>query len=214
MADNGHKYGFRWAQGQGTCPAPVYKTIATSIDHQDDGSNSVGIRPGDPVKLVSTGAVTIALTDQPVWGIVTVIAPYWDGTKMVKGNMMPNQNAWGTVEARRPYVGVVPAKAGMWEIDCDDNTTATTLAAYVALIGENANHDVPGNTTDGTADPFLRIAGAATDDQLGWRIEGVSKTLENKDFSGLYVKLLVNVNDSQEAGAVDGATNAQIVPGI
>jgi hypothetical protein len=203
MADNTHYYGFRWsvaANGGKACPVPERQHVASGQDDQDDSSNSVDLNVGDPVKRISTGGVTLAQTTDAVYGIIVAVAPYWDGTRMTPGNKLPNQTTWGTVEERRSYVYVVPVSAGVWEIDCDDKVTATTLAAYRALIGENAEHTTPGNTALTSADPYLDISGHATTATLSWRIVDVSPTLANEDFSGSYVKLLVQINESQQAG--------------
>ena len=210
MADNAAKYGFRWYAGNPSpCPAPIKVYVATSQDHQDDTSTSCLIRAGDPLKLVSTGGVNIALTTNSVMYICVGLGPVWDGEKMAFRRTFPNTHAWGTNESRRPHLLAVPAKAGMWEIDVDDTTTATTFAAYMAFIGENTEHVVPGSATidpvGRVARPLLDISLHATTAGLGWRIVGVSDTVENKDFSGANVKLLVTVNESQEAGSA--ATN-------
>jgi hypothetical protein len=207
MADNTHLYGFRWAFGYGgkSMPMPIRKHVATAQDDVDDAAVSCAIYPGDPVKLMSTGGVKIALTTEAVYGIVVGIAPYWDGTRMVRGNKLPNATTWGTVEERRSYVYVVPATAGFWEIDCDVSAAAyDTKAEYQAFIGENAEHVVPGGTFTGVAptdscDPYLDISTHNTTEGLGWRIEDISQTEHNQDFSGEYVKLIVSVNDSLEA---------------
>lgn len=207
--DNVHKYGFRWAAGQGPMPAPVKLFVATGQDHVDDGATSVILRPGDPLKLVSTGGVNLAVTTNLPSYIMVGLGPVWDGTAMSPRRTFPNQNAWGTVEARRPYVLGVPVKSGYWEIDVDDATSATTYAGYVAFIGENAEHTCAGSATidpvGRVGDPRLDISVHATTAGLGWRIEGISESVENRDFAGANVKLIVRVNDSQEAGSA--ATN-------
>lgn len=205
MTDNVHKYGFRWWTGnKGQMPALEWHTVATGQDHQDDSSTSILIRPGDPLKLVSTGGVNVAKADEKVYGICMAIGPVWDGTAMVKRRTFPNQNAWGTVEERRPWIGLVPATAGIWEIDVDEATTFTTYAGYIDAIGENCEHVCPGSATvdpaGRVANPMLDISDNATTAAHGWRIVGISPTKENRDFSGAYVKLLVKVNDSEEAG--------------
>jgi hypothetical protein len=186
-------------------PQPVRKHVASGQDDVDDAAVSCAIYPGDPLKLMSTGGVKIALTTENVWGICVGIAPYWDGTRMVFGNKLPNATTWGTVEERRSYVYVVPATAGLWEIDCDVSAAAyDTKAEYQALIGENVEHNVLGGTATGMAptdscDPQLLITGHATTHNLAWRIEDISMTEENQDFSGEYVKLIVSVNESAES---------------
>lgn len=209
MADNVRKYGFRWWSGNtSTSPTIVPMTVATSQDHQDDTSTSVLIREGDPLKLVSTGGVNISLTANGTYGIAMGFGPVWDGSKMAYRRTFPNTHAWGTNESRRPWVQVGLAKSGIWEIDVDDATTATTYAGYIALINENCDHVVPGHATidpvGRVADPRLDISTHHTSTYRGWRVVGISSTVENKDFSGANVKLLVVVNESQEAGAVIG----------
>jgi hypothetical protein len=184
----------------------MVKSVASGQDDVDDAAVSVGLYPGDPVKLVSTGGVIISLTTEAVWGIVVGILPYWDGTRMVPGPKLPNQTTWGTVEERRSQVLVVPASAGVWEIDCDDTAAAyDTKGEYEAFVGENVTHTVPGGTASGvaptdSADPYIDISTHATTNTLTWRIEGVSPTAENQDFATTYVKMLVSINLSQEHG--------------
>lgn len=204
MADNTHYYGFRWARSNGKpCPSPEWKTVATGQDDQDDGSNSVDLNIGDPVKLLAAGGVGLAVAGDNVYGIIVAVAPHYDSSlgAMKPGNKLPNQTVWGTVEARRSMVGVVPASAGYWEIDVDDATTATTKAAYVALLGSNCDHAVPGNTSETSADPKLDISTTNTTQDNTWRVVDISSTMANKDFSGANVKLIVAINDSQEAGS-------------
>ena len=204
--DNVKRYGFRWSiagNGGKSCPNPLYYTVASGQNDTNDGAGfSVDLNVGDPVKMVNDGGVSLALTTEEVLGIITTISPYWDGTRMVFGNKLPNQTTWGTNEERRSYVGIVPATAGTWEIDCDDKVTATTKTAYELLIHLNTEHVVPGIAAQTSADPMLDISLVNTTNTLIWRIVGISRTLENQDFSGSYVKLLVQINVGEEAGFV------------
>lgn len=207
MADNTHFYGFQWDNGANgrECPNPVTRVVATGYQATNDGAGfSVDLNAGDPVKLVSDGTVALANTGDAVWGIIIGFNPYWDGTRMVPTKKLPGGTAWGTVEPRRSEVLVVPVDHGqVWRLDCDDKTTATTEAAYRAFVGENVTVDCPGDNSDTSnpkADPIIDISDHATTASLVWRIEGISQTLENKDFSGLYVKLLLKINKAQSAG--------------
>jgi hypothetical protein len=220
MADNRHRYGFRYHSPRygNTKPPTIMMSIATGQNDVDDSANSININIGDPVEKVNTGGVIVANVDEVVWGIVVGPILYWDGDKMRKGKYYPNQTAWGTVEGRRGYVGCMTASAAVWEVDCDENATDASLASadkagYMAIVGENIQHTCPGDTTNGTADPYLDLSDHATTYTHGWRIVGVSETLENQDYSGNYVKLLVVINESQEAGAARGADNS-IVAGV
>lgn len=201
--DNVQRYGFRWSiagNGGKSCPNPIMYSVASGQDDKaDDTTTSLDINIGDPVNLVNTGGVIIAQTTEAVFGIVMSISPYWDGTRMAFGDKLPNQTTWGTVEDRRSWVGVVPASAGTWEIDCDTDAALTTKAHYEAIVGENVTHLCAGAVTL-TAGPILDISTHATTNTLTWRLVGVSRTLENNDFSGDYVKMLVQINLGQEAG--------------
>lgn len=217
MANNTHKYGFRWAQGiQGDMPRPLEYAVADSYQAQDDGSGfSVDLNVGDPVKLVSTGTVALANTTNAVFGIIVGIVGYYDSTvgAYVHSNKIPGASTGGGIEARLSRVLVVPAKSGLWEIDVDEASTATTEAAYRALIHENVTHTCAGNSTTKRAEPRIDISTHATTYSLVWRIMGISKTAENRDFSGTNVKLIVACNVSQEAGATAAADNS-IVAGV
>jgi hypothetical protein len=201
--DNTHIYGFRWHSAvYGYAPPPIIEcSVASGQDDQDTSTNSIDLNVGDPVKLVTTGGVTIAQGGDAVYGIIMGIKQYWDGTKMVIGNKLPNQTTWGTVEERRSIVLVTPASAGIWEVDCDDKVTYTTRALYQAAMNGNVVHTTPGNTSDTSADPYIDISDVATDETYEWRLVGISPTAANRDFSGSYVKVLVRVNESEEAGA-------------
>lgn len=207
MADNRTQYGFRWAKalnGGKAMPSPEKMIVATSESFDvSGGASNVELRVGDPVIKLATGGVTLCngaengATVVGAYGIVVGVGPYWDGSKMVWKRSLPSDVAWGTNLARQSTVYVVPITAGIWEIDCDDATTATTEAAYQALIGQNANFTLAGASGAAYATPRLDISTAATTATLTMRIVGISLTVMNQDFSGNYVKLLVRANLAQ-----------------
>ena len=205
MADNISRPGFRWASGNtNPYPTPVRVTVASAASFDvSGGASNVALRKGDPVTMLNSGTVTLCAgfeasgTGVAVFGIVDSVLPYWDAAQnlMVPGNALPSDTTWGTVEERKSQLLVIPAEAGMWEIECDDAATATTEAAYRAFIGENCDHTLAG--ASGTlVNPRLDISEhVATTAQ--WRILGISDTANNRDFSGNYVKLIVRVNEGQ-----------------
>lgn len=206
MVDNRPGYGFRWAREWNGCdvPKPITCLVATGTAFNvNAGAQGVGLGKGDLVTWNSTtGTVTLcdgseggSGTVAPL-GVIVGVAPYWDATKskMVFGEVLPSATAWGTVQARRSELYVVPVTAGLWEVDCDDAVTATTEAAYQAFVGENLDHINAGASGQTRAYPKLDISGHATTDSLKWRIVGISKTRDNKDFSGANVKLIVQAN--------------------
>ncbi len=202
MADNIRKYGFRWWSGNPyPAPNPIVCTVATAESFDvSGGASNVSLRKGDPVTDLATGGVTLcagfeaAGTGVRVFGIVDSVLPYWDAAQnlMVPGNALPSDIAWTGLE-RQSKLLVIPAEAGIWEVDVDDAVTATTEAAYQAFVNANCDHSLAG--ASGTfVNPRLDISQVVTT-TAQWRIVGVSPSADNRDFSGANVKLLVRVNE-------------------
>lgn len=207
MANNVARYGFRYKGNLegGQAPRPIECTVATGY-HGQVSATDVDINIGDPVQFVSTGTVELAAgagSPSTLWGVVVSV-------NNVRGvginglhqpfNRVPAGTTW-TLEADRTKVGVIPFGRNIWEVDVDDNTTATTLAAYRLLIGENCDLSYTLDTTVASrpkATPRLDISTHASTTK-DFRIIDISHTAENQDFSGTGVKLLVVVNESGEA---------------
>lgn len=189
---NRSRYGFRYIRAISALspPTPLMMHIATGYANR--------IRIGDPVKRVADGSIEIAAEgDTDIWGVVTGGGYYWDGSNVIPALRVPGATAWGTVWERRSRLLVTPAAGVLWEIDVDDNTTATTEATYAALEGSNADHNIA-NTGDNDATPTLDISTAAAT-TFGWRIIETAKTLDNEDLAGANVKLWVTINESGQA---------------
>lgn len=197
MADNMQKYGFRWSTrfNGGPMPAPVRIPVATGQDFVVSAAN-YSLGAGDVVLMESTGMLDISLATEAVYGIVVGVEPYWDGSVMRPSNLLPSGVSYGTNLSRQSFLLVVPSHLGYWEVDCDDNTTATTLAAYQALVGDNADHAHSPNATTLRVHPRLDISDHKTG-AAQWRIVNISGDVANKDFSGNYVKLIVAANETQ-----------------
>lgn len=211
MADNTHYYGFRWSHAANSrpMPQPEERAVADAYQAQDDASGfNVNLNPGDPVKLVSDGTVALANTTDAIYGIMVAVSSrgVFDSTIGQGGAMKPSRNlpggtTGGGLLERQSRILVVPASAGVWEIDVNNNTSYTTEAAYQAAIGENANHVCVGVQANSEADPRLDATSVNTTNTLTWRIVGISNNESNQDFTGENVKLYVRINVSQEAGA-------------
>jgi hypothetical protein len=208
MTDNIHYRGFRWAKSNAhPCPKPQEKVVASGYQAQDDASGfNVDLNAGDPVKLVSGGTVALANGGDAVWGIIVAVSDrgVWDANLGQFGAMRPSTKvpggtAPGTNIARETRVLVVPASTGLWEIDANNNTSYTTEALYADIVGLNADHACTGVAADKVADPTLDMTTVLTTESLGWRIEGISLNRSNQDFTGENVKLIVSVNQSEEA---------------
>ena len=215
MADNRHKYGFRFyssASGSGR-PACVEALVASAYQaNVGGGSTNVGISIGDPVDLLSTGFVELSndtATRDTLWGVVMGIAnaKVDANGKARPASYLPGATSYSLEETTSKLI-VAPFGDNIWEIDVDDATTATTLAAYRAFVGENADFVYSPDTTNSDrprANPVLDISTHATTAALHFRIVGVSKTRENADFSGANVKLLVQLNQGIDP-QLNGAT--------
>jgi len=215
MANNTHLYGFRFYQGGSGRDRPTGIEMQVANAYQakaDDTSTSVDLNVGDPVKLVSDGTVALANTTDVPFGIITgILNVYNSGVGAVQPiNRVPGATAPGTtVIDRFTRVLVTPCAGIIWEIDVDDNTTQTTFAGYVGLIGNNVTHVCVADTSNSSlpkADPRLDISSAAVTATLDWRIVGVSRNVANKDYSGTNTKLLVMANTTNEPGHASVAT--------
>lgn len=223
MADNVVRYGFRpaspnaWGTGLFIPKVEIVAT-ATSFD-VSGGLQNAALRQGDVVTKVSTGGVTLcggAENGQtPVfpYGVVAAALPYYDSTIGVSGAMrpsfsLPSDIAWGTNLARQSKLMVIPFLPGqIWEVDSDDAVTATTEAAYQAFIGENVSiiNTAAASVTPPYAAPKVDISSHATTASLFFNIAGISPTLDNVDFAGANVKLLIRFN-FQAAATPSAAT--------
>lgn len=216
MADNQAMYGFRlFRGGAGATGGPnpeEWPVVSNYSSATPVGTAGCAIRPGDPLNLLASGMVQhITISDgtpaedtMKCLGVCAAIAPVFNSAKGQFGLMdrmtsLPTGVVYGTNLERQSKVEIYPAEGLVFEVDCDDAVTATTLAAYQALVGENCA--ISYNAVAPFANPRLDISthqvGGATPEQV--RIVGISPTLANQDFSGANVKLLVRFNLVQQA---------------
>src|SRR5262245_10339544 len=204
MADNRHMYGFRFhsAQGGGGRPACIEALVASAYQGNVGGGNTnVGIAIGDPVDRLSTGFVELSndsATRDTLFAVVMNIAnaKVDANNKARPASYLPGATSYALEETTSKLI-VAPFSDHTWEADCDDASTATTLAAYRAFVGENVDFVYSPDTANADrpkANPLIDISTHATTAALHFRIVGVSKTRENFDFSGLNVKLLLQCN--------------------
>lgn len=206
MADNTPQYGFRWVGNLYGMPypKPIPCQVATGQNWNVVGdATNLNLNVGDPVTVTSSGVITLAGgseftagNGQAIKGIVVGFGPVWNGTRMVPQTFLQSGVSWGTIQDRAPVVYVIPAEMGVWEVDCDEASTATTRAAYQLFVGENVDHILLPDDTALKAVPRLDISSHATT-TAQWRILNISPSTLNQDFSGNYVKLLVQVNEGQ-----------------
>lgn len=198
--DNVATYGFRVYRVRAAKIDPIKMLVATSYQASPGGTN-VDLNIGDPVATVSTGTVGLmgAGSAGKGFGVIVGVAPYWNGSVMQPTNKLPGTTAWGTVQERASYVYVQPFVNTTFEVDVDDNTTATTLAGYQAFIHENVDLVYSASSSTLRATPKIDISGHNTTNTLQFRIVGISDNQANQDFSGANVKLLVECNLVEQA---------------
>lgn len=209
--DNPVKYGFRWNRGinNRAIPTPVERFVenAQSFD-VNGGAQNIRLRAGDLVRSEASGGIFLCDGTEGAggalapFGVVVGFKPYFDGEQMRYADSLPSDTTYGTNLDRQTKVLVVPFAPGQyWEVDVDEAVTATTLAAYQLLVGANASFVNTGASGELYANPKLDIATAATTSTLAFRIEEVSRNMENFDFSGANVKLIVSPNYVQRPWA-------------
>lgn len=201
MADNPIKYGFRWKRSlSGSCVSPptITKRVASGYQGNPGAIGNIHLAPGDPVKLVSDGTITHASPGDAIYGIVAGIGPFWDGTKMVFNKVLTGgQGAYGTNYSRESRVEVIPVANQVFEVDCDDASTATTYAAYVTLIENNADFSWNRDSNTLLGNPRLDISDNKTATAQCRILDVMSPSMQ--DFTGNYVKVEVTFTEVQQS---------------
>jgi len=205
--NNTPRYGFRLHRSlvSSGIPALERMIVATAQTFPvTSGAQTPNLRPGDVVSRTTTGGPILCdgaeTTPTAPYAVVMGIGPQWNSAKNVMeyADELASGVAWGTNLERQSTIFVIPANWAEWEVDVDENTTATTKAAYQALIGENVTMINTGAANESNIKPLLDISTHATTNTLIWQIIGVSDTVENRDFSGTRVKLIVKPNIWQD----------------
>lgn len=201
MADNRHLYGIRFHSTQGGSGRPAVLEALVASGYSGDHGGSVGIAIGDSVDRLATGFVELTndtATRDTLYGVVFSIA---NAKIDLNGKAKPSNylpfNTTYSLEETTSKLLVAPFSDHYWELDCDDAVTATTLAAYRAFVGENCDMIFSRETSNPDkprCNPLLDISTHAATAALMWRIVGISKTRENADFSGNFVKIVCQLN--------------------
>jgi hypothetical protein len=206
MADNTRRYGIRWfgSLTGGVQPKFLKVPLASAVSFDiNGGTTGNNLSPGDPLKMLSTGYWGLSggyengsNNADKVDGIVANILPFYDSSlgRMRPGTVLPSSVTYGTNFERQTFVEVIPTPGQIFEIDADA-ATFTTMATYIDIFGNNADHTLVGLAASNQLNPQLHMAVGLGTSTAVWRILGLSPTQENQDLTGLYVKLLVTVNE-------------------
>jgi hypothetical protein len=160
---------------------------------------AVKLTRGYPVKLISDGTIEDADPGDAVYGIFDGAAQYYDGNFIRGGGSIPASTSYDTNLARQSLARVIPVRGQLFRASADDNTTATTLAGYLAFIGENVEW-AAGTAVNDEAGCQLDISEHATTNTLSVRIENVPDR-ELQDFTATGVSLLVSFNLIQDTAS-------------
>ena len=193
MANVSHG-GFRWKfnkQSPGAPPPIRILPVATGY--------ATKLCRGAPCKLLSDGSVDLGAPAETIYGVIDGVEQYYDGTVVRSGIALPAATAWGTNVTRQSRVRVILARGQIFEVQADENTTATTLLAYQAFVGENVEFTAGTNVGDESGCQ-VDISGHATTNTFSCRIEDIPSK-ETQDFTSTGVVLHVSFNLIQSEGS-------------
>jgi hypothetical protein len=194
---NLHRKGFRWV-GHKNAPSQTNPPIIL-CPVADDFATTLKI--GVPVKRLSTGYIEDADPGDTVFGVFVGAEQYYDSSigALRGGPTLPASTSYDTNGSRVSLARVIPARDQLFEINVDDNTTATTYLGYVAFLHENAEWAVgtDGDEVDGAV---LDISGHNTTNTLSVRIEDIPDR-NMQDFSAADVRLVVSFNLIQDTAS-------------
>lgn len=165
------------------------------------GYNTADLYVGDPVSPVNDGSVirTAAGGATGIYGVITAILQFRnsDGVLVRNGKYIPSGTTW-TADAERTQVMVMPAASALFEVDANDGSTITTIAASRSVVGENCDH-VFGTADQGLAlsPSLLNISTHAVTATLQWRVDAVldqpgNDLTQTKGRYIVYANLLAN----------------------
>lgn len=208
MADNRHKYGFRFyssLNGVGRTAA-VEGFIASGYAPLVNTNQSVGLSIGDPVERLTDGSFALAgdttTANAVPFGVIVAFLNVkldYSATKARPASYYPSGVTY-TTKANETRVAVLPFGRDIWEIDHSGGAN-TTEAAYRALIEQNADITYIRDTSNPDkfrANPYINFAAGNGSGTAHFRVFGISKTAENVDFTGANVKMLVQLNEGRE----------------
>ncbi len=184
--------GFRYSGsmfGENVTPRIIPCQVASAYN--------TGIFKGDPVKRVSDGTIAVSAAGDPVFGIA-VGARYRNADGVyVERDYLPASTTY-TPDALRSIVFVIPATPyTIFEVDADEGTSITTVAAARSLCWENCDHilTIAGSTATGVSGAQLDISTHNTTSSQ-WRIVDVAQYASGNDPTQTLAKYLVVANET------------------
>ena len=162
---------------------------------------------GDPVARALDGSITQAAAAANIFGIVAGVKYRNADGQLVEKDYLPANTTYST-DQFRSIVYVIPATPfTIFEIDANDGTSITTVAAARALPWENCDHvfTTAGNTATGMSGVQLNISTHNTT-ALQWRIVDISPYASGNDVTQIAAKYWVICNKTNNWPGVFSTT--------
>lgn len=186
--------GFRWVRNKyapdATSPPFVTRPVASAY--------ATVLYNGDPVKALSDGTIAVATPGDAIFGVFHDAQQYYDGTIVRSGGKLP-VSTWGSNMSRQSLARIILARGQIFEADCDDGTTFTTLATFQDAVEENVEW-ATGTAVNDQSGAVLDISTNNTTNTLSVKIEGIPNP-QTQDFASDRVKLWVSFNLIQSEGS-------------
>jgi len=154
---------------------------------------------GDFVKVLSDGTIAACSAGDTIYGVVSHVPQYYDGTVVRAGGSLPASTTWGSVIGRESLVAVIPVRGQIFSLCADDGTTAVTQATFESYVQENVEW-VAGTHVGDQSGTLADISTHATTNTLSLRIENIPNK-NFQDFTSTGVELEVSVNLVQDVGS-------------
>lgn len=206
MADNSLPYGLKWVGSMPGASGPKPMRVRLASGYAPTvGGTAVNLRAGDPVIQLSTGYWGVAIgsegTPSLLGGVICGFGPIFDGTVMAPNNkFVSGSGVYSSNFERMTYAWVIPMDGQIFEACADDKTTFTTEATYLAAIGENCDLVLAADTTNASDTKITSLIDISTHAASAKQVRLLDfAPRPNEDYSGLYVKFKITVNNTQTA---------------
>ena len=200
MANRPNAIGFRWVRSKiAATSEPPRETLTIASAY----ATSLG--RGAPVKIISDGTIQLAATNDAVYGVMDGMAQNYNSSTGFVGPA-PKYTATVTYSSdmsRQSRAYVIPVRGQIFRITCDDNTTATTQAAYEAFTQENVDFAAGTAVGDRSGHVADISTHATTAEDL--RIVGIPD-IASTDFSatGVEIEVEFNLIQGTQVGSTTG----------
>lgn len=207
---NPHRYGFRFLKNRWGGDTPeIYTGFLASAYQPNNGSVSVNLNIGDPVKQLNDGSLALLTAgeledddaDERCFGVVAGFPRV-----LINGNPRPNAfypggTVYGSNLDNQTIVQVIPAEGCVWEIDTATTSSSfDTKAEFQAVIGAVARvvySAINTTTSNPKANPMIELSFTESTNIRQLRVVGLGRGFEQYDLTLANVPLQVVFNQVQ-----------------